>query len=154
MISLHLLLRPSSAGTTIVPRQRVQRRQCQKQNNRRLGLQYYYRTWLKAGGMLVHQVQRTMMLLRCLTVACQVLHTLPQPAGRSTHNLGDTITARPWLTIIPSTLRKQHPTTRRAYRTRPLRRYGQPIFAAKAGAILQNAMIPYRKFARKTTRNY
>lgn len=45
-------------------------------------------------------------------------------------------------TIIPSTDKVQHPATLRVYLTLPFRRYGQPTFAANAGAMLQNAIIP------------
>lgn len=46
------------------------------------------------------------------------------------------------LTIIPATLSKQHPMSRLTYRIRPFKRYGQPILATNAGAMLQKAMIP------------
>ena len=47
------------------------------------------------------------------------------------------------LTIIPLTLIIQHPTIRLAYRMRPLRMYGHPTLATRAGKILQNAMTPF-----------
>lgn len=46
------------------------------------------------------------------------------------------------LTIMPKALRRQHPSIRLAYRTRPFSKYGQPTLAANDGAILQNAMMP------------
>lgn len=47
------------------------------------------------------------------------------------------------LTSMPRTLRKQQPKMRLVYRICPFRTYGQPNFATSAGAILQNAMIPF-----------
>ena len=44
---------------------------------------------------------------------------------------------------MPNELSIAHPTNLLTYLIRPLRRYGQPILAINAGAILQNAMIPF-----------
>lgn len=40
-------------------------------------------------------------------------------------------------------LSKAHPTTRRLYRIFPLRKYGHPSLANRAGNMLQKAMIPF-----------
>jgi hypothetical protein len=43
---------------------------------------------------------------------------------------------------MPNELNIAHPTNLLTYLIRPLRRYGHPILANNAGAMLQNAMIP------------
>ena len=49
---------------------------------------------------------------------------------------------KPPLTIMPSILMTQHPTTLRLYRIVPFKKYGQQTLAANDGAMLQNAMSP------------
>jgi hypothetical protein len=46
------------------------------------------------------------------------------------------------LTIIPNELSIAHPTNLLTYLILPFNKYGQPILANNAGAMLQNAMMP------------
>jgi hypothetical protein len=43
---------------------------------------------------------------------------------------------------MPMKLNNAHPTMRWVYRILPLRKYGHPSFATRAGNMLQKAMIP------------
>lgn len=47
------------------------------------------------------------------------------------------------LTSMPDALSKQQPIRRFAYRILPLRIYGHPTLATRAGAILQKAIMPF-----------
>jgi hypothetical protein len=47
------------------------------------------------------------------------------------------------LTSMPIELSAQHPTKRFTYLIRPFKTYGHPILATRAGAMLQNAIIPF-----------